>query len=467
MGYEDMGDVDRIIDQTLTLLRKQSVDGYEICSAESSHFEVESKDGKVDTLQASRSWGMAIRILNRGRIGFSYTTSPDVSSSGRSSKSLERLIGDAVSSAEVTTSDPCFDFTPALEKEPPILAIFDPNLMQVSEKRKIEFARELEEAARSVDPERIKKVRKASYQEAVSRTTLINSNGLRFSYDATFASASAMAIAEEFGESEMGWEFDFSHFIDQIDVKKIGKEAGRRALSRLGGKRISSGTYPVILENHIASEFLSLLAYAFLSEQVQKGKSVLKDKKGTIFFSPILSIVDDGLFEIGSAAAPVDGEGMPTQRTPVVVKGEILGYLYDRFWANRENLGSGTSRVSSTGNSQRHSLKAPPSLGTSNFFIESGESSLASLVQCLNHGVLIEEVMGIHTVDPISGDFSLGCSGQWIEKGERAYPVKSIAMAGNLYQLFQKVAEVGSDFRFFGKIGSPCLLIESLEISGN
>jgi PmbA protein len=89
------------------------------------------------------------------------------------------------------------------------------------------------------------------------------------------------------------------------------------------------------------------------------------------------------------------------------------------------------------------------------------------LIKSLERGVLIEEVMGLHTVDPISGDFSLGCSGQWIEKGERAHPVKSIAIAGNLYQLFKKVAEVGNDIRFFGKIGSPSLLIDHLELSGN
>lgn len=462
-----MKETEKIIDQTLDLLRRRPIDGYEIYLGESSHFEVESKEGKVDTLRASRPWGMALRILNRGRMGFSYTTSPHSSSSVSAGERLERLVGDAIASGEVISPDPCFDFTPALKGPPPSLAIFDDTLMRVSEKRKIEYARQLEEAARSVDPERIKKVRKASYQEAVSKATLVNSNGLHFSYEATFASASVLAVAEESGESEMGWEFDFSHFVEQVDTIKIGKEAATRALERLGGKRISSGTYPVILENHIASEFLSLLAHSFVSEQVQKGKSILKDKKGTAFFSPFISIVDDGLLAAGSAAAPIDGEGTPSQRTPVVVQGEITGYLYDRFWANREALRTGTSGVSSTGNSNRHSLKAPPGLGTSNFFIEPGKSTLPSFIKNLQQGLLIEEVMGLHTVDPISGDFSLGCSGRWIEKGERVHPVKSIAIAGNLYQLFQKVAGVGNDLRFFGKIGAPSLVIDHLEISGN
>jgi PmbA protein len=106
-------------------------------------------------------------------------------------------------------------------------------------------------------------------------------------------------------------------------------------------------------------------------------------------------------------------------------------------------------------------------MGISNFFIEPGKLSFANLLKNLNKGLVVEEVMGLHTVNPISGDFSLGCSGDWIDRGEKAYPVKSIAIAGNLFQLFQKVIGVGEDFRFFGGVGSPSLLVERLEISGN
>ncbi len=456
-----------IVDQTLSLLRKKSLDGYEIFIEESSCFEVESKEGKVDTLQASQPWGMGLRVLNCGRMGFSYTTSLSAPTSKGLQEGLKRIVEDAMASSEVTSPDPCYDLAPPLLESPPALPIFDETLAGISESKKIEHARHLEVAARSVDPGRIKKVRKASYQEAISRTTLINSNGLNYSHDVTFASVSVMAIAEDSGESEMGWDFDFSHFIGKIDVKKVGEMAGTKALERLGGRQIPSGVYPILLENHIASEILSLLAHSFLSEQVQKGKSVLKGKWGTVFFSPLLSITDDGLLTEGGAASPIDGEGTPSQRTPLVVKGEIRGYLYDRFWAKRENICSGMSGVESTGNSRRHSIKSPPGLGTSNFFVEPGKVDFASLIKNLDQGVMIQEVMGLHTVDPISGDFSLGCSGQWVEKGQKAYPVKSIAIAGNLYQLFQKVAEVGDDLRFLGKIGSPSLLIDGLEVSGN
>jgi PmbA protein len=471
-----VNDADQIIDQALSILRRKPIAGYEIYMEESSHFQVESKDGKIDTFQTSHSIGVAFRILNRQRMGFSTITSQGrvLSTSDPFQKvredpswETERMIEDAIASTEVISADPCFDFAPVLKEHPPHPPIFDEALEGVSENVKIEKAKRLEEAVRSVDPRRIKKVRKVSYEEVLSRITLVNSNGLHFSYPSTLVSISATAVAEESGESEVGWDFDFSHFLNDLDVEKIGQEAGRKALESLGGRRIPSGTYPTLLRNDVASEFLSLLAHSFLAEQVQKGKSRLKGKKGERFFSSLLSIWDDGVYPDGISTSPIDGEGVPAQKTPLVTQGDISGYLYDRYWASRENLSSSGSNMESTGNSRRFSLKSPPGLGISNFFIKAGNHSFFSLLRDLYQGVVIKEVMGLHTVDPISGDFSLGCSGDWVEKGEKVHPVKSIAVAGNLFQLFQKVIGLGEDLRFFGKVGCPSLLVEGLEVSGN
>jgi PmbA protein len=250
-------------------------------------------------------------------------------------------------------------------------------------------------------------------------------------------------------------------------VEEVGRSAGRKALERLGGRRIPSGTYPVILKNHVVSEFLSLLAHSLLSDQVHKGKSPLRGRQGERFFSSLLTILDDGLYPKGTSSFPIDGEGMPSQKTSLVIQGEIKGFLYDRYWANRENRSSSNSQVRSTGNSRRHGIKFPPGIGISNLFIEPGDLPFPNLKKTLYQGLVVEEVMGLHTVDPISGDFSLGCSGDWIDKGEKVHPVKSIAIAGNLFELFRRVIGVGEDLRFFGGVGSPSLLIKDLLISGN
>jgi PmbA protein len=461
--------MNEIIDQALSILRKKSVDGYEIYSNQSSHFDIESKEGRVDTLQTSRYSGMAFRILNHQQMGFSYATFSDSSPFARKNFSgeLDRMIEDAIRSAKTTSADPCFDFASPLKASPSELPIFDKSLERISEKTKIEKAKSLEESARSVDPERIKKVRKASYQEVLSRKTLVNSNGLRFSYEHSLTSLSVTAVAEKSGDSEVGWDFDVSPFFNDLDAEKVGRSAGRKALERLGGKRIPTGVYPVLICNQVASEFLSLLAHSFLADQVQKGKSPLKEKRGERIFSPLLTMVDDGLYPKGISTAPIDGEGMPSQRTSLVVQGVLTGYLCDRYWANRENLSSSGSRVESTANSRRHGIKSPPGVGISNFFIEPGDLDLPKRMGNLFHGMVVEDVMGLHTVDPISGDFSLGCSGDWIDQGEKVHPVKSIAIAGNLFELFRNVIGVGEDLRFFGGVGSPSLLVKELLMSGN
>jgi len=449
-----------MIDQALDYLQGKAIDGYELYVSQASLFDVESKEAKVDHLEASNSWGMAIRVLKDQRIGFSYMTSTQPSR-------LQPTLEDAIAGAAATALDPCHDLAPPFKDLPSSPPIFDETLADVSEEVKIRMAKQLEEAARAVDPTRITRVRKASYHDILSRKTLINSNGLRFSYAATFASISVTVVAEQSGESEVGWDFDYSHFLQDLDVEKVGQSAGRKALGKLGGKKIPSGNYPVLLHNRVASEFLSPLAHSFLAEQVHKGKSPLRGRKGEKFFSSLLSIVDDGLLPGGISTSPLDGEGMPRRRTSLVIDGELCGYLYDRYWSNRENASSAGPRSESTGNSRRPGITSPPALGISNFFIDPGKNSFSALMESLYRGVLIEEVMGLHTVDPISGDFSLGCSGYWVERGEKAHPVKSIAVAGNLFDLFRNVIAVGEDLRFPGSVGSPSLLVSSLVISGS
>jgi PmbA protein len=464
-----MDGADKIVDQAQNILNRKAIDGYEIYLDQSFHFEIESKDGKIETLQTDRYLGMAIRVLNHQRMGFAYTTflNPSPFRGQNGSLPLDRIIEDAIKSTEAAFPDPCFDFTPVLRDTLPPLSIFDETLERISEKTKIEKAKHLEASAKAVDPERIKKVRKASYQEALSRITLINSKGLQFSYDQTLVSVSVTAVAEASGESEVGWDFDVSHFFDDLDEGKVGQSAGKKALGRLGGRRIPTGAYPVLLHNHVASEFLSLLTHSFLADQVQKGKSFLKGRLGEKFFSPLLTLVDDGRYAKGMSTAPIDGEGTPSQRTSLVTQGDLTGYLYDRYWANRENLSAPGLQVRSTGNSRRHGIKSPPVIGISNFFIEPGDLQPSKLMETFSQGVVVEEVMGVNTIDPISGDFSLGCSGDWINRGEKIHPVKSIAIAGNLFNLFQKVIGVGDDLKFLRGVGSPSLLVEQLLISGD
>jgi PmbA protein len=170
-------------------------------------------------------------------------------------------------------------------------------------------------------------------------------------------------------------------------------------------------------------------------------------------------VLDDGLLEGGLGTAPTDDETVPMKKKTVIERGRLTMFLYNTYTANKD-------KTASTGNGMRGGFKGLPGVGLTNLYIEPGDSTLQDLMASVGRGLYITEVMGMHTANPISGDFSVGATGFWIEKGEKAYPVREITIAGNILDLMKNVAVVGSDIRFSGRIGSPSLLIRELSIGG-
>ena len=236
-----------VIDQATRILRGKSIEGYEIYLNESIHFEVESKEGKIESLETSRYLGVAFRIINHQRMGFSYSTflDPSPSAAEPTSGGLDRMINNAIRGAEATTPDRCLDFAPPLGTSPSPPAIFDETLDGIPEKEKIEKAKHLEESARSVDPDRVKKVRKASYQDVVSRTTLINSNGLQFSYNQTLAFVNVTAVAEESGTI-----FFHGHTVANVAIRPA-------QVSRIGQNRIDHQRLALVIGGDFESNLVS------------------------------------------------------------------------------------------------------------------------------------------------------------------------------------------------------------------
>jgi PmbA protein len=258
----------------------------------------------------------------------------------------------------------------------------------------------------------------------------------------------------------MGYEGDFSRTYDQLDLAGIGRAAARRAVAGLGGRQIPTRRGPVLLENSVAAEFLETAAGSFLADNVHKGKSILAGRQGKKIMSRAVTIVDDGLRPGGLVTAPADAEGTPRQTTTVVENGELKTFLYDAQRAAVDHAGS-------TGNAVRGGAKAPPGLGTTNFIIRPGEKSLEEMMAELRAGLFVTEAMGVHTADPISGDFSFGVSGLLIQGGGIAHPVKGVALAGNVFDMFENVLRVGADLRLFGSTGAPSLLVDGLTVSGS
>ncbi len=451
--FESRLNLQEFADECVQQIKTRRVEGYEIYLTQSASTSVEVRDGELESFKRAQSVGAGLRIIMKHKLGFSYCSTFDV-------PEISRMIQAATDGAASLPSDPCYGFTGPPGDLRLLPDIYDERIRHISPQEKIEKAMIMEAAALALDPKRVKRVGKVTYGDTERTIFLVNSEGVKVEFTSSLFTGGAMAIAEGASESEMGWDFDFHHRFEGLDVVRIGREAARKAGEKLGGRPLKSAFYPALIRNEVACQFLSVLAPSFAVENVRKGKSLFSDGLGSRVFSPKVTIYDDGLHPQGMAAFPFDGEGVESQKTPVVISGRITGFLYDFYWAKREG-------GRSTGNSTREGIKAPPSLGISNLYIEGGDKPFADLLGDLQKGVVIEEVMGIHTANPISGDFSLGAAGFWVERGKRVRPVKGIAISGNVLDLFKSVEEVGVDFRFTGKTGSSSLRTSTLAISGH
>ena len=432
------------------LLKGRPLTGWEIFQVASRNLTIEAKEQKVDTFTCSQPVGVSVRILKDGRMGFSFSTSLD-------DVDLVRMIDSAVVGAENQTPDE-FHLLPLPEEYPVIPGMFDEGLAMVREEDKVGRALELERLTLAADP-RIKRVRKATYGESTFEVAIRNSYGVEGSYRGTSVSGSVAALAEEGEDSQMGWDFGFSTSYTGVNVEEIARIAAAKAAGLLGARKIPTMSCPAILDNYVATDILEVLAPAFLAENVQKGKSLLAAREGERLFAECLRIRDNGILPGGMATAPFDGEGVPRRDTVLVESGVLLGFLYDSYCGRKAGKAS-------TGNAARGGVKGPPRMGVNNFFIENGQDTQVGLAEGIGRGLLVTSVMGMHTANPISGDFSVGAAGFLIENGVVTMPVKGVAIAGNILELFRSVEKVGNDLRFFGAVGAPSLRIAALDVSG-
>lgn len=433
------------------LLTGRQLDGYEIMVSGSRDLAIEVKEGKVDAFRCAEPFGIAIRLQAGQGLGFSYSTATDP-------EALSRMVEGALVAARTQSPDPWYTLPAPYAAYPELPWLYDPELALTDENVKVARALELERLVLSADP-RVKRVRKCSYGESVYRTLIRNSHGLSAGYRGSYVTCSVSAVAEGDGDAQTGWDFDFSPSFSGIDLERVAAGASRKATGLLGARSMQTMRCQVLLDNRVAAGLLDVLSTSFLAEYVHKGKSLLCGRVGEEIFSPLVSVRDNGILASGMGSAPCDGEGVPQQDTPLITAGVLDGYLYDSYWGKRMG-------AASTGNSVRGGVKSPPRTGVHNLHIQPGDADLAALVAGVQRGVLITDVMGMHTANPISGDFSVGASGFYLEGGGVRYPVKGMALAGNLLELFRGVDLVGNDLRFFGPSGAPSLRIAELDVSG-
>ncbi|TAL23586.1 MAG: TldD/PmbA family protein [Nitrospirae bacterium] len=437
------------------LALKKGADQAEAYIKSSKNLSLEVKNFAVDAIESSLGFGYSLRVIKDGRLGFSYSTSAD---------EMESVVKSATESADWTDRDEYLDLpsgTGNLKHDIGKLEIFDKEAADLKEDDAINHVLSIEKAAKDFD-DRIKKTRKASGTFSSGEILILNSKGIDISYPYTKAAAQVITVAEENNEAQMGWDADGSRFLSDISFKNIGINAAKRAVQLLGSKKITTTKAPVILDSSVAAEFLGVFASSLSAESVQKGRSLLKGKTGRKIISSNINLIDSGLMQRRLGTRPFDDEGVATSEKVLIKEGVLQGQLHNTYTAKKDG-------VRSTGNAVRGGYTGLPAVGITNLYINAVSGSdiipFNSLINSIDKGLYITEAMGVHTANPISGEFSVGVSGLWIENGAIKFPVKEAVISGNILGLFEKIKAIGDDVRFYGGIGSPSLLIGPTDIS--
>jgi PmbA protein len=431
---------------------KRGATDAEAIAVETTDFSVEVRLGEVEKLQEAASRGVGVRVLYEGRQASCSTS--DVSPDG-----VKELIASAVEMAKWTSVDESA-VLPAREelaREIADLGLYDSAIAELSPERKIEMARAAEDAARSFDP-RIVNSEGGSCSTTIGKITLVTSGGFAGEYRGTLCGVVTAPIAKDGEQMQIGYWGDGQRSIAALDSpEKIGREAARRAIRKLGGRKVATREVPIVFEFGATEDLLGDFFEAVEGGAIFRRSSFLVGQLGEQIASPLLTIVDDGTMRGAVGSKPFDGEGLPTRRTMVVENGVLKSYLLNTYTARKLNL-------SSTGNASR-GLTGAPGVGISNFFVAPGVYSPDEIIASVKEGFYVTEMIGFG-FNPVTGDYSRGAAGWWIEDGKLTFPVEEVTVAGNFKDMLKGIEMVGNDLRFRGKLAAPTIKVDRMMISG-
>ena len=424
---------------------------------EGSEFSTTVRCGEIEQLKEAGSKGLGLRVFLGQRTASSYTS--DFSPTG-----IELLVSSALAAARVTSEDP-FAGLPEAESvgiHPGDLDLDHDDVKRLEASRMIELARQAEQAAFAFDA-RIKNSEGGSFDALTGRKILATSQGFLGDYSRSSCSIAVSPIAvpgQEAGTLGMQRDYWFSisrSFAGLEPPEEVGRTAAQRALRRLGARKVSTCRVPVVFDQRAARTLLGDLFEAVNGDAIYRNASFLAGKLGEKIASDAVTIVDDGTLTGGLGSSPFDDEGVRSGRTPVVERGVLKSYLLNCYTARK--LGMKT-----TGNAAR-GMAGNPGIGPNNFFMEAGAHSAQDIIRSVQNGFLVTDFIGFG-FNIVTGDFSYGASGLWIENGELAYPVEEVTVAANLLAMLQGITMVGSDLEFRGPVASPTLKIEEMTVAG-
>lgn len=433
-----------VLGEALRQARRAGAKRAEVFRVRGAGRAVEYSDRGLESYRGSEAAGLGLRVFVGRKAGFAY-------GQDFSAVALERLAVRAVESANLAelSSFP----TPRGSTLKDDLGIFDaPGLAATVADDRDQIERIIAQA-RSADPA-VRRIKSVSVRSGRRETTVRSSTGTDTSYSRSSFSLVAGIVAERDGQSELGWESDVASSRGALPWGGIGAVAAAKAVARLGACRPEAGRQPVILDREVVAEFLTLLGATLSADAVLKGRSLLAGKIGSAVASGTVTVIDDPTLPGAVGSAPCDDEGQPTRRKVLIDAGVLTGYLHSLESAHRMG-------VDPTGNGFRGGFESLPLPRSGNLVLQPGTQSPEAWTGAI---LLVDDILGAHTMNPISGDFSVGASGFICESGRRR-PFRGATIAGNLGVLFASIAEVGADLRFFGSVAAPSALLSALDIS--
>jgi PmbA protein len=438
-----------ILTDLIKAARKAGADQADAMVADGRSVSVTYRLGKLEHLERAEGGDIGLRVLVGRRQAI-------VASADRSKKALAELVERAIAMARVVPEDPFVGLA-----EPEQLATFLPQL-DICDPREIDAdtliaqAKACEAAALAVKG--VTNSEGASSSWGRSHVAIANSIGFQRAYESSGSSISASVIA---GDSKKGMETDYdyssaAYFADLREAVDIGRTAGRRAVRKLGGRKMKSGKFPIIFDPRVARGLVGNLLSAINGSSIARGTSFLKDAMGTEVFGPWVTVIEDPHRHRGLRSKPCDAEGLPNRRRQLVDNGVLTTWLLDLRSARQLKLAP-------TGHAAR-GASSPPSPSATNVYMAAGPYTRAALMSDIAAGLYVTDLVG-QGVNTITGDYSRGAVGYWIEKGELTHPVNEVTVAGNLKSMFKRLTPA-SDLEFLHGVDAPTVRIDGMTLAG-
>jgi PmbA protein len=442
-----------VVEGVLDQARQQGATEADVVAAENELVTIQVRLGALETIRSARESRLGLRLF----VGKRSATS---STSDLSRDSLTRLVEETAALAKATAHDDCAGLPAPAECATviPDLDLYDPDGETLQLNDRLARATAAEAAALSYDP-RIANSEGADFSTTLYRIIYASSSGFRGEYRGSAFSLVVTPIAVSDGSMQRDFWYAYSRKLRDLEPPEaIGRRAAARAIRRLNARKIGTRDVTVVFDPETAASLMRTICSAVSGPSLYRGASFLVGRLGTRIAAQGVTILDDGTLPGHLGSRPFDGEGLPTRRTVVVEDGILRSYLLDTYSARKLNLAPTGSAARGVGD--------VPTAGPTNFFLQAGPHDPAEIIRSVDFGLYVTELIG-PGINLVTGDYSRGAAGFWIERGELAYPVEEITIAGNLKAMLLDIEMIGNDLTFRNTVVAPTLKIRRMTVAGH